>query len=216
MRIGSEIFMNTTAVVTSILSLGILAATANSALAGTDAVGTTSPQVVPSPTAAENLLPISSGTVPINQSAGVIQNNGFGGFSYPACAGLCAFGIVKTSVTGNSPSAEAMVGIIWQIDSPEKTNAQAILRQAQTQQDALEQQTVTTLSEKLAEAIEKNLPERVNIIAIILAKKLGYSNHHQFLADVYNISTTHSAHQPPSSVNTASAPKSTIDVPINY
>ena len=208
--------MKNTAVVTSIFSLGILATTANSALAGTDAVGTTPPQVVPSPTAAENVLPISSGTVPINQSAGVIQNNGFGSFSYPACSGWCAFGIVKTSVTGNSPSAEAMVGIIWQIDSPEKTNAQATLLQAQTQQDTLEHQTVTTLMEKLAEAIEKNLPERVNIIAIILAKKLGYSNHRQFLAEVYNTNTTRSAQKPPSNITTAPAPKSTIDVPINY
>jgi hypothetical protein len=47
-------------------------------------------------------------------------------------------------------------------------------------------QTDLTLTEKLADAIEKNQPERVNAIAMILAKRLGYPNHHQYLTDIFN------------------------------
>jgi hypothetical protein len=208
--------MKSTAVATASIALSLIVATSGNALAGGDSAATASPKVVPAPATAENIPSLSSNQ-PITQSVG-IQNNGYGygNFSYPTCGGLCVFAIGRTSVTGNTPTAEAMVGMIWQIDSPEKTNAQAVLRQAQTQQDALEHQTVSDLTEKLANAIEKNLPERVNIIAIVLAKKLGYSNHRQFLAEVYNIDTTRSAQKPLGVIPVSPSPKTQIDVPVNY
>jgi hypothetical protein len=209
--------MKPTAVTTAAITLSLIAATSGNAFAGGDSATTASPQVVPAPATTENIPSLSSNQ-PIAQSSGFTQNNGYGygNLGYPACGGLCVFAIGKTSVTGNTSTAEAMVGVIWQIDSPEKTNAQATLRQVQIQQDALEHQNVSSLTEKLADAIEKNLPERVNIIAIVLAKKLGYSNHRQFLAEVYNIDTTRSAQKPLGVIPVSPTPKTQIDVPVNY
>lgn len=117
---------------------------------------------------------------------------------------MCVFGIGRTTYTANSqPSIEGVVGLIWQIDSPEKTYAQNARHQVQIQQESLDNQTNLTLVEKLSEAIEINQRERINALAIILAKRLGYSNHRQYLAEVFNISTVRNA-------NTQ------IDVPINY
>jgi HD-GYP domain-containing protein (c-di-GMP phosphodiesterase class II) len=62
-------------------------------------------------------------------------------------------------------------------------------------------QTDLTLTEKLADAIEKNQPERVNAIAMILAKRLGYSDYQKYLQDIRQPERRH---------------RQTIDVPVNY
>jgi hypothetical protein len=127
----------------------------------------------------------------INQQAGVIQNNGLGNYgslSYPSCSGACVFAIGRTSRTGNSdPSVEAVVGVVWQINSTENTYAQNARILAESQQNSLNNQTTLVLTEKLAEAIENNKLERANAIAIILAPRLGYKDHNQLLRDVRNV-----------------------------
>jgi hypothetical protein len=117
-------------------------------------------------------------TASINQQAGVI-----GSLNYPSCSGVCVFAIGRTTRTSNAdPSIEA----VWQINSPENTQAQNARILAETQRDSLNNQTTLVLVEKLAEAIETNKPERANAIAIILASRLGYSDYRQLLKDVRN------------------------------
>jgi NADH:ubiquinone oxidoreductase subunit F (NADH-binding) len=131
-------------------------------------------------------LPTVTNNTPINQQAGIIQNNGsfgYGSLSQPNCSGLCVFAIGRVNRTGTSePNTEAVIGAIWQISSPENTQAQTLRLQAEIQQNALENQT--TLTEKLATALEQNQMERANAIAIILAKRLGYSDYRQLLRDI--------------------------------
>jgi hypothetical protein len=128
--------------------------------------------VNPIPPGTTEILPAGSNSS-INQQAGVIQNNGvgsYGNLSYPACSGVCVFAIGRVNHTGNSnPSMEAVVGAVWQINSPENTPAQNACILAENQRDAL--------TKKLAEAIENKKPERANAIAIILAQRLGYSDY---------------------------------------
>lgn len=143
------------------------------------------------PPGTNEILPATSS---INQQAGVIQNNGLGSYgslSYPSCAGVCVFAIGRTTRNGNTdPSVEAVVGVVWQINSPENTQAQNARILAETQRDSLNNQTTLALVEKLAEAIETDKPERANAIAIILAPRLGYSDYRQLLRDVRNNSST--------------------------
>jgi hypothetical protein len=93
-----------------------------------------------------------------------------------------------------------MVGAVWQISSPENTYAQNARILAETQQAIVNNQTNLTLTKELSEAIEKKQFSRVNAIAIILAKRVGYSDFRKYLADVFNVKTI----------------TSTIDVPLNY
>jgi hypothetical protein len=141
------------------------------------------------PPGTNEILPATA-TSSINQQAGVIQNNGLGSYgslSYPSCAGVCVFAIGRTTRTGNAdPSIEAVAGIVWQINSPENTQAQTARILAESQRDSLNNQSTLVLIEKLAEAIETNKPERANAIAIILSPRLGYSDYRQLLKDVHN------------------------------
>jgi hypothetical protein len=145
------------------------------------------------PPGTNEILPAST-TSSINQQAGVIQNNGLGSYgslSYPSCSGVCVFAIGRTTRTGNAdPSVEAVVGVVWQINSPENTQAQTARILAESQKDSLNNQSTLVLTEKLAEAIEANKPERVNAIAIILSPRLGYSNYRQLLKDVLSNNST--------------------------
>ncbi len=145
------------------------------------------------PPGTTEILPANTNSS-INQQAGVIQNNGLGSYgsiSYPSCAGVYVFAIGRATRTGNAdPSIEAVAGIVWQINSPENTQAQNARILAETQRDSLNNQSTLVLVEKLAEAIETDKPERANAIAIILASRLGYNDYRQLLKDVRgNIST---------------------------
>jgi hypothetical protein len=126
---------------------------------------------------------IASITSPsINQQADFIQNNGsgFSGLTYPNCQGLCIFAISKINSRQNW---EAVGGVVWQVSSPENTQAETNRLIVQAQREKLEQEDTITLVEKLSEAIEKKKIERANFLAIILAKKLGYSSFEQLLKD---------------------------------
>jgi hypothetical protein len=153
--------------------------------------GTTPSTLTPPGT--NEILPAAA-TSSINQQAGVIQNNGLGSYgslSYPSCSGVCVFAIGRTTRTGNAdPNVEAVVGVVWQINSPENTQAQNARILAETQRDSLNNQTTLALVEKLAEAIETDKPERANAIAIVLAPRLGYSDYRQLLKDVRDNNST--------------------------
>jgi hypothetical protein len=157
--------------------------------------GTTPTNLTPPGT--NEILPVSA-TSSINQQAGVIQNNGLGSYgslNYPSCSGVCVFAIGRTTRIGNAdPSAEAVVGAVWQINSPETTQAQNARILAETQRGSLNNQTTLALVEKLAEAIETNKPERANAIAIILAPRLGYGDYRQLLKDIHKGNSTATSH----------------------
>lgn len=181
------------------LTTTLLIISIESAIAGSE----TSPATTPSsPNTPESSLPAIGSTSTLSQQAGVIQNNsGWGGFgSAPNCAGACVFANVRVLPNGNANSIEATIGFVWQISSPEQAQAQANRAKTDAEREQLTAQTDLSLSEKLADAIERQQPERVNAIAMILAKRLGYSDYHQYLRDIRRVDRIGMM----------------IDVPINY
>ncbi len=111
------------------------------------------------------------------------------GLNYPSCNGSCAFGILRTSpsngfngATGNQ--IEAVIGFIHSFSSPDQTNAETTRLTIEIQKYKNEYEIVLALSEKLADAIETGKYQRANIIAIVLAPKLG-KTHIQLLAEIF-------------------------------
>ena len=115
---------------------------------------------------------------------GVIQfnNTGLSALSYPNCGGTCLFAIGRLVPSANgTTSAEAVAGVVWQLRSPENTQAEAQRLLAKAQTENLTQESTLILIEKLADAIEQRKPDRITLLAILLAKRLGYSDHYQLL-----------------------------------
>jgi len=122
-----------------------------------------------------------------SQQTGVIQfnNSGLSALTYPNCEGACIFAVGRVvPSSGGSSSLEAVAGVIWQLNSPSNTQAQANKLVAQAQSENLIQESNVSLAEKLAEAIESGKQDRANLLAIILAKRLGYSSHLQLLQEM--------------------------------
>lgn len=127
--------------------------------------------------------PIINNTAPsINQQADFIQNNGssFSSLTYPNCQGACIFAIGRTN---GRQSWEAIAGVVWQISSPENTQAETHRLTAQSERDKLDRESTVILVEKLSNAIESGKIERANLLAIILAKRLGYGDYQQLLRE---------------------------------
>lgn len=122
----------------------------------------------------------------INQQADIIQNSGIGNniLRTPTCAGTCIFAITHMN---NRNSIEAVAGVVWQLSSPQTTLANLQSDRAKVQNEKLIQESNTALAEKLADAIEEGKEERANLLAIILAKRLGYSDPQQLLRDAKTI-----------------------------
>jgi hypothetical protein len=166
-----------------IIHLILLAATflglsITSALAGEEVVGNTPP------TPESTITPVSA-TQTLSQSAGVIQNNtGIGNLGTPNCTGTCFFTLFKVIPNGSSTAYEASVGVIWQINSPENTQAQAMKIRADSDRENMAAQTDITLVEKLSAALAANNMDLANAIAIMLAKRWGYSDYRQLIKDI--------------------------------
>ena len=131
----------------------------------------TSPTLIQ--TGANNVANVNSSTATLN---------------YPSCNGTCAFAIMRTSTSNNSNGSfgnqyEAVIGIIHSFNSPDQTNAETNRLMIEIQKYKSEYEIVAALSDKLAEAIETSKYERANLIAIILAPKLG-KTHLQLLQEV--------------------------------
>lgn len=183
---------------TSLLSATLLIIPIESAQAGNE----TSPPPTINP--ANSSIPSESTLPPITSNSnlsqsGFIQNNGWGGGT-PNCGGACIFTNLRVVPNGNSNNIEASIGMMWQFSSPENIQAQANRAKIDAEREQLIAQTDLALVEKLADAIEKKQAPKVNAIAMILAKRLGYSDYQKYLRDVYRIDRNHA----------------TIDVSINY
>ena len=161
---------------------------------GGDSNSATTTTPAPSGISSETLTPTGT-TSTLSQQAGVIQNNsGIGTVGYPNCTGTCIFSNMRVVPNGSSNNIEASIGVVWQISSPESIQAQANKAKIDAEREQLTTQTDLALTEKLAEAIEKKQLERVNAIAIILAKRLGYSDYRKYLQEVYHIDPPTIAH----------------------
>lgn len=128
--------------------------------------------------------PITPSPTTLPNQTGVIQfnNPGLSALTYPNCGGTCLFAIGRLVPSSNgNTNAEAVAGIVWQLRSPENTQAEAqrLLLKAQTEN--LTQESTLLLTEKLADALEQRKPERIKLLAILLAKRLGYSDYQQLL-----------------------------------
>lgn len=125
-------------------------------------------------------------TTPTSTQTGVIQfnNTGLSALTYPNCGGTCLFAIGRLVPTINGTSAEAVAGVVWQLRSPENTQAESQRLHLKAQTENLTQESTLLLTEKLADAIEQRKPDRITLLAILLAKRLGYANHHKLLQDL--------------------------------
>jgi hypothetical protein len=128
-----------------------------------------------------------NGDSTINQPPITNQNNqtnyGDSTMSYPNCTGTCVFGISKIN---QQNQREFVAGVVWNITSPENTQAQTGRITAQAQSDKLDRDNNLVLMEKLTQAISARQEERANGLAIMLAKPLGYRDHQKLIADIKN------------------------------
>jgi hypothetical protein len=138
---------------------------------------------LPGPAPAVNASTSLAGITP--QQTGVIQVNnavGLSTLSYPSCGGTCAFAITRVIPMNNdNASWEAVAGVIWQINSPDKILAKSQQLVAQAQSRQVEDQSTLVLTERLAEAIETGKYDRANLLAMMLAKRLGYRDYQALL-----------------------------------
>jgi hypothetical protein len=162
----------------SLLATMILGLSITTATAGEEIAGNTPPTNEPT------ITPVSANQT-LSQSAGVIQNNtGIGNLGTPNCTGTCFFTLFKVMPNSSSTTYEASVGIIWQINSPENTQAQAMKIRADSERENMAAQTDITLVEKLSAALAANNMDLANAIAIMLAKRWGYSDYRQLIRDI--------------------------------
>ena len=160
---------------TLLTSVLLVAASATSAFAGT---GDSTTEISPQPES-----PPSNSSPP--QQVIQLYNSGSSSLTYPHCSGACVFAIGRLVPATNGTSYyEAVAGVMWQLNSPEKTQAQAIKMKAQAESDRINQEDDLKLAEKLADAIENKQESRANIFAMLLAKRLGYKDHRQLLQEV--------------------------------
>ena len=173
-----------------IVPLFILSLSPN-AIAGAspETVTTENTNTEASNTATSNITTSPSATAPTPTQTGVIQfnNTGLSALTYPNCGGTCLFAIGRLVPTSNGTSAEAVAGVVWQLRSPENTQAESQRLLLKTQSENLTQESTLILTEKLADAIEQRKPDRITLLAILLAKRLGYANHHKLLQDLNNV-----------------------------
>jgi hypothetical protein len=79
--------------------------------------------------------------------------------------------------SSNNMQWQASINIIWQSDSPETKQAEAQRAKQQLEDDK-------TLMTDLSEAISQNKMVRANSLAILLAKRLGYTDPKRLIADI--------------------------------
>jgi hypothetical protein len=130
----------------------------------------------------------------IQQSADFIQNNSStpSTLNYPNCQGSCLFAIGRMN---NSNQWEAILGGIWQLNSPlnrqskanqqlaeSQAKANELLVQAQVNKTTLESEA--TLIEKIAAAIRAKDVPLARGLATIFAKQTGNKTYETLLQDM--------------------------------
>jgi hypothetical protein len=140
-----------------------------------------------SPNGINNLLSTISpnSAPPIDQPANINNTNNYNpdsySTSYPNCSGTCLFAIGKND---RQNGWQLTTGIVWNINSPEKTQAESskIVAMAQSQKTSLDINLI--LMEKLTQAISSEQTEQANGLAIILASRLGYTDYKSLIKEI--------------------------------
>jgi hypothetical protein len=140
-----------------------------------------------SPNGINNLLStISPNSAPsIDQPANINNTNNYSpdsySTSYPNCSGTCLFAIGKND---QQNGWQLTTGIVWNINSPERTQAESskIVAMAQSQKTSLDINLL--LMEKLTQAIFSEQTEQANGLAIILASRLGYTDYKSLIKEI--------------------------------
>jgi hypothetical protein len=177
---------------TSIFSFSIFIDKALSGGGDTTQTTTTGDSSVASPTIQNSTSTTTPPTALIQTGTNNYANvnsQSTGTLNYPNCNGTCAFGIMRTSPSnGNNGNFgnqyEAVIGFIHSFNSPDQTNADTNRLMIEIQKYKTEQEVIIALSGQLADAIETGKYQRANIIAIVLAPKLG-KTHIQLLAEIF-------------------------------
>lgn len=118
----------------------------------------------------------STSTPYVPQQTGIVQfnNTSSSTLTYPNCGGVCAFGIVRLTPSGNgNVNPEAVMGVVMQFDSPENRYAQAQRDLFKAQSDRITQEGEVSVLSKIADAIENCQDSRANLLALSAAKSLG-------------------------------------------
>jgi hypothetical protein len=107
-------------------------------------------------------------------------NSNIGTLNYPNCGGgTCGFAIMRMTSTNNSFNGaggnqlEAVIGLIISPNSPDQMNAENNRLTVEIQKYKSEHEIIAGLTNQLADAIEAGKTVRANLIAIVLAPKLG-------------------------------------------
>ncbi|MDZ7960078.1 MAG: hypothetical protein RMY34_19710 [Aulosira sp. DedQUE10] len=118
----------------------------------------------------------STSTPYVPQQTGIVQfnNSSLSTLTYPNCGGVCAFGIVRLTPSGNgNVNPEAVMGVVMQFDSPENRYAQAQRDLSKAQSDRIVHEDQVSILTKLADAIEHCQDSRAHLLALSAAKSLG-------------------------------------------
>jgi hypothetical protein len=141
----------------------------------------------PLPNGTNNLLPTNSvnSAPPIDQTPNInntnINNPESYSTNYPNCSGTCVFAIGRND---RQNGWQIATGVIWNINSPERTQAESskIIATAQSQKINLDSNLL--LMEKLTQAIVSDRTEQANGLAIILANRLGYLDYKSLIKEI--------------------------------
>jgi hypothetical protein len=141
----------------------------------------------PLPNGTNNLLPTNSvnSAPPIDQPPNInntnINNPDSYSTNYPNCSGTCVFAIGRND---RQNGWQITTGVIWNINSPERTQAESskIVAIAQSQKINLDSNLL--LMEKLTQAIVSDRTEQANGLAIILANRLGYLDYKSLIKEI--------------------------------
>ncbi len=110
------------------------------------------------------------------------NNTRLSALTYPNCNGTCLFAIGRLVPSNNgNTSVEAVAGVVWQLRSPDNTHAETQRLIINNRNDLAQQESIVVLLEKLAEAREQGKQDRSTLLAILLAKRLGYVDHKELL-----------------------------------
>ncbi len=137
--------------------------------------------------AINNLLPTNpiTSSPAIDQPTNINNTNNYNpdGYSinYPNCSGTCVFAIGKND---RQNGWQFTTGVIWNINSPERTQAESSRMLAIAQSQKINTDSNLLLMEKLTGAISSGKIEQANGLAIILANRLGYSDHKSLIKEI--------------------------------
>ncbi|KYC40828.1 hypothetical protein WA1_24715 [Scytonema hofmannii PCC 7110] len=98
----------------------------------------------------------------------------YGSLNYPHCSGSCIFGITRFAPSTNGGmTQEAVMGVVVDLDSPNKRSAQAYQKYYEAFSNRMVQEDEVSLLSKIADAVNQCQDNHANLLALPAAKRLG-------------------------------------------